>query len=200
MTILYKWKCPSCGSIQRRKEMPKACPDCGYVSSLVAKSEIQMPLIADPKNAVADKTYRQYEAASEASAVAAAEMAGVPVSEMSSLKVTNMETQLREGDLAVKPPNNPVSRFIDQNPNNYRDMQSQAIGFAAAAHTGTDAHAGLSAMSTLRQRHAESGARIVAAGQTRLKTENPSTGNMVTAAPSAEVLQRVQMRGGKPTF
>lgn len=200
MAILYKWKCPNCGGIQRRKEMPKACPDCGYVSSLVAKSEIQMPLVANPHNAVADKSYRQYEAASEANAIAAAEMAGVPVSEMASLKVTNFETSLREGDLAVKPPSNEVSRFIDQNPTNYRNLQANAIGYAAMAHEGPAAHAGASAFSMLRQRHAESGARVVAAGQTRLKTENPATGNMVSTAPSAEILSRVQQRGGKQTF
>jgi hypothetical protein len=109
----------------------------------------------------ADQTYRSYEAASESNAQQAADMLGVPVSEMANLKITNMDTQLREGDVAVRPVNNEVSRFMDSHPGVVQNMQSPevAMGYASAAHAGggKDAYAGARAAHMLRELHQKSG-------------------------------------------
>ncbi|MDE2097107.1 MAG: hypothetical protein KGL39_07665 [Patescibacteria group bacterium] len=181
--MAYKLRCPGCAETFRwtGKSWPKFCPICGYSTALPQRSEIQAPLIGKPQNQVPDRTYRQYEQATEQNAQEAASMLGVPVEEMSGLKVTNMETSLREGDLAVKPVSNEITRFMDSHPQQVGQMQQQAMVFAANAHQGKGKYAGASGLGLVRKRHAERG--------------GPSSDH-----PTMEVYSRAQRAGGRTTF
>lgn len=142
--------------------------------------EVAAPHVSDGigKNRLlaAEQTYRQYEKATENNAITAAEMAGVPVSEMSSLKITDMQTSLREGDLAVKPVENDVSKVMAQKPGvfGFQD-RTGAAAFGQAAHTGLTPtgqkiagdtpHAGAKANSVIRSFHERHAAAIVKSGE-----------------------------------
>ena len=168
-----KLKCPACrGSFKwdTSTGWPRFCSLCGYDTSMDDNPEVAMPHVsaghAKAMLKSSDQVFNAYSKATEENAKTAAELAGVPVSEMADLKITNMNTQLREGDLAVTPPSNPVSQMIDSKPGmfGFQD-RGQAQGFAAAAHTGKDAHAGAKAGATVNDFHRRNAAAMIRAGE-----------------------------------
>jgi hypothetical protein len=170
---------------------PRFCPKCGYDSQA---DEIELefhPAVTSPrvlsgqvkaKIRSANATYRQYEKATEERASEAAAILNVPASEMSDLKVTNFETQLRQGDYAVKPVDNSVSQFMQQNRTVVQNMQSPqvAMGLAAQAHTGKDAYAGAKAASMLRGIHEQRGGPISSVPTKELLDQSVRTGRKAT--------------------
>ena len=159
-------RCPSCRKTfpwDAGAEWPEVCPLCRYDVSLNPENEVAIPHISFGKAKAqlksAEQTFRGYEAATEARAEEAASMLNVSKSEMSDLKITNMETQLRQGDYAGKPVDNSVTQFMAQNPQAVQHMQNPAVamGYASAAHTGKDAYAGAKAASMLRGIHERRG-------------------------------------------
>lgn len=184
----YKLRCPGCSEVFKwaGKDWPNFCPLCGFSTALPERDEIQAPHTRDGRAKAmlksADQTYRGYEAATEKNAQQAADIAGVPVSEMSGLRITNMESQLRPGDLAAKHVTNDVSRMVDANKDTfgYQTNPSAAIGMAANAHSGKHAHAGAGAFGMLREIHQKTGAASV--------------------VPTKEVLDRTARQGGKVSF
>jgi len=203
---VIKLRCPGCGDIfkWREKDWPRFCPMCGFSTAMPERDEIQTPHIsfgrAKALSQSADQTYREAERTSERNAAAAAEASGVPVSEMSDMKITNMNTQLRPGDLAVKPVVNDVSRFMDSNRQVVSQMQANAMGYAAAAHTGKDSYAGAKAFGSLREMHQSVGPKIVLSGQKVAAGSQAAAPPMVSAAPTREVIDRTMRQGGKVTF
>lgn len=198
-----KLRCPGCRdtfSWNTKKGWPKFCPLCGYSTSMDGKPEVASPLIGNPKHKSGDNVYRAYEEATAEHARMAAEITGDSVADMSGLKVTDFNTQQRQGDLSVKPVSNDVSTFMAQNPKAMANIQSNAIGFAAAAHTGKNPHAGANAFSALRDIHAKFGAASVMASQIVPKGQKPSAQPMISSAPTKEVLDRTVRQGGKVTF
>src|ERR1700731_795905 len=88
----FSAKCPDCkGKFpwEPTKGYPKACPLCGFDTSIDEDATaIVLPAFLSAGSKANDKLYRDMEKGSEFRAQAAADMAGVPVSEMSSLKIT----------------------------------------------------------------------------------------------------------------
>lgn len=173
-----RYKCPECEGVFSylhhpnvdEDPAPRFCPLCGF-DSLLDKphdqpngytTEVTAPHIQ--KSAIvkgADYTYRAMEEASEANMHAAAEAAGVDVSEMRSLKITDMKDGLREGDVAAMPVN-PSSQAIEAAPGAFGFQPAQqGAGFAASAHTGAHAYAGLGAATSLRAAHSRLGGTVV---------------------------------------
>jgi len=63
---------------------------------------VVMPFIRSAKTSNNDKLYRDMERGSEFRAEKAAELTGASVADMSSLKITDMNDQMRAGDMAAK--------------------------------------------------------------------------------------------------
>ncbi len=206
--MAYKLRCPGCHEVFKwaGKSWPRFCPNCGYTTALPEGGEITAPHISDGRakalSKSAEQTYRDYSDATARNAQIAADIEGVPVSEMSGLKITNMNTQLRPGDLATPSVTNDVSRTIEASKGvfGYQNNPQNAIGFAAAAHTGKSPHAGANAFAALREIHQKHGAATVLAGQTTVKGGTPSVQPFASEAPTKEILDRNQRQGGKLTF
>lgn len=113
----FKWKL-QCEHCDAKFEWPHAnppdeCPICGAYVGDEGKDPIAIPFISSAKNRSADSVYKAMERSTEHHANVAAEMAGVPASEMSAMKLTNMQDNLREGDISVREVVNPVSQQMD---------------------------------------------------------------------------------------
>ena len=215
MAKIHTLKCPSCGGtfdwLQHPSDEPppRFCQLCGFDSqtdntAIEFHPAITTPMIRNPKHQSGDMVYRAYEESTAANARAAAEIAGTTVAEQSNLKVTDFDTQVRQGDLSVKPIVNDVSRFMDAHPQVVQQANNpaQAMQYAAMAHAGAgpDAYAGAKAMAAARAIHAEHGANIVASQQTRPKGQGPSVPSMISEMPTLEVHNRAMARGTKRTF
>ena len=186
---------------------PRYCPMCGLDSQadeepIKFQAAITSPMVANPKHKSGDNVYRAYEESTATNARVAAEMSGTSVAEQSNLKVTDFDTQVRAGDLSVKPIVNDVSRFMDANPQAMVQANAQAMSYAAMAHQGggSDAHAGARAMSAARELHGKYGPQIVASGQTVLKGQAPSVPNMLSEIPTLELHNKAMQTGGKRTY
>jgi hypothetical protein len=86
------------------EDWPSHCPGCGNLMTDEPQEIPGLFSIGTNKGRTVDKTFRDIEAAS----LVRAEAAGDP-----SLKITNMRDNLREGDLAVKPPE-PSREYTEQ--------------------------------------------------------------------------------------
>lgn len=108
MPVFLKLRCPECSHVMKvpqEEQWPNFCGNCG---SFVGVDPTFVPdrlNIGTTRGKSADQVYRQMEAASEARA----EMAGDP-----SLKITDMNDNLREGDVAAKvaPPSQEYQRQV----------------------------------------------------------------------------------------
>lgn len=183
MPISRKYVCPSCeGSFTFMhhpvdEPPPRFCPLCAYDSHSADVVEFAAAIVAPHvKNRVivqaVDQTYRQMEAGAEHQIQEAARMTGLDASEFANMKITDMKDNLREGDVAAVPVNNVVSQAMAAAPNLTGFQNQNALGYAAAAHVGSDAHAGAKTASMLRQAHAA------------------KHGNAVHEVPTAETLKR----------
>lgn len=158
-----KLRCPLCRdtfSWKVEQGFPKHCPQCGEYIGSDGKDEVVIPFISKAKNLGADRVYRQMEQSSEARMEAAAEATGLPKSEFSSMKVTDMNTQLREGDMAFKPtpPSKEMQSMIDSNPGRFGFQQGQnGAEFARSTGVGPHPHAGAGALNTIRSMHSANG-------------------------------------------
>ena len=156
--MAVKIKCPLCeakfGWDIVSLGWPDQCPACKqYVGHGRDDSDIVMPSIRTARTKIIDATYTQTEKGSEVRAQLAAEQLGVPVSEMSGLKVTDMNTGMREGDIAAKEPVAEMQRLGVQNPSNL--FQGNGAEFSGAVQTGAFANSGAKFQTGLRQIHAE---------------------------------------------
>jgi len=181
MAKIFTYNCPSCEGefsyMQHPSDAPPAprfCPLCGHDSQsdvieikIPFKRAITAPHIAKSIGKVADATYRGMEEESRARIEAAAEMTGQPVSDFNDMKITDMKDNLREGDAAaVAPPVSEVSKLMEQTPGVFGFQPGVAAsGYAAAAHTGPHAYAGLKAAINTNQHFATAGKAMIAAGE-----------------------------------
>lgn len=153
--------------------VPRFCGTCGYDSQTDEFSQgVTAPhVLSGRAKAItqsADQTYRGMEAAGENAAMQAAEHLGVDKSEMSDLKITNLNDNLREGDVAAKMPENDASRMIAKVPTILGHQGAEVGRFFADStpKTGREARAGAKAATALGAFHAERGAMSVAAAET----------------------------------
>lgn len=202
MKSVYTLECAICHERfkWRGKEWPKFCPKCGGSTALPERAEIQSPVIGKAKHKAPDQAYREYETATAANARDAASMLGVPDSEMSALKVTDFNGGGHEGELAVKPVSNPVTEFMQANSQVLTQVQAQAMGYAASAHTGPNAYAGASALAMVRANHQERAPSVVLSGQKVAKGEQRRMQPFASAVPTNEVIARAARGGGRTTY
>ena len=111
MAITRTYECPDCEHqfrilhMSRDEEPPRFCPSCGTDMGEDPPQVFKMNIGGSPEGRSIDLTYKQIEESS----IARAEEAGDP-----SLKITDLKDSLREGDVAAKIPNNPVTQYMAQ--------------------------------------------------------------------------------------
>jgi len=132
MAVVRTYECPECSaqfSIRHEHSEdppPSFCAACGSAMGEEPSQVYRLNYGGSNIARSADKVYRDLEDSS----AARGEAAGDP-----SLKITDMQDNLREGDVAVKMPNNAVSQYAQQA--NHQFFQSSNIqGHLAAAKTG----------------------------------------------------------------
>lgn len=115
---------------------------------------ITAPHVAKSIGKAGDNTYRMMEETAEHRIDQAVEMTGGDRADFSDMKITDLNDNLREGDIAAKPPPpSEVSKLMDSSPNVFGyQPATAAAGYAAAAHTGPDAYAGLKAQTMITER------------------------------------------------
>ena len=160
--MAFKLRCPVCREKffwNPKEKHPAECPICHvHIGHDRADDDVVSPSLRSLRTVANDAVYRYMEKSSEVRAEQAAEMAGVPVSEMSGLKITNMKDNLRPGDIAAMPVNNPVTQQMEML--NARGGQfgfgggANGIGFSQSTSTGPEPNAGLRTMIGVRQDHA----------------------------------------------
>lgn len=129
---------------------PDFCPLCKEdINNYRADDDIVCPAFLSPKSKANDKVARDIMDGSETRAQLAAGMAGVPVEDMSNLKITNLSDR-RDSEVAAMPVNNAVTQHMDNMqrqgmPVGFGTNAADAMGRAAAAHTGAEPYAGLRA-------------------------------------------------------
>lgn len=146
-------RCPACREKFKydvAKGWPDFCPLCNTdINNYRADDEIVCPAFLSPKSKANDAVARQIMDGSETRAQLAAGMAGVPVEDMSNLKITNLSDR-RDSEISAIPVNNVVTQHMDSMqrqgmPVGFGTNAADAMGRAAAAHTGSEPYAGLRA-------------------------------------------------------
>lgn len=175
--MAVKIRCPECRG-KFKWDMGKGWPEkcqlgCGFVMACDrADDDVVMPFIRTAATSATDKTYRDMERGSEVRAQAAADLAGVPVSEMSNLKITNLNDR-RDVEVQAMPVNNPVSQFMDQNPQAAGFRGGDGLAYSAAVAAGPGANAGAKARTALQSYHAELSHGVAVSERPALETESP---------------------------
>ena len=157
--MAVKIRCTSCRGAfpwNTKEHWPKFCPLCSAdLGDDRADDDIVMPFIrsSSSKLAAADRVYREMEESSSRRAQAAADMVGAPVSEMSGLKITDMRDNQRPGDLAVPLPSNPVSDFMQQNPQASGFGTGRGVEYSMAVQQGPLPNAGARTRTMVQSLH-----------------------------------------------
>ena len=118
-----KLRCPYCRktfSWDAQLPWPDNCPfpDCKEDISIPDRGDngVVMPFIRSAKTTTTDKVYRDMEAGSEVRVDRAAELTGATRDEMSSLKITDMQDNMREGDMAARAADEAMKRLQSSTP------------------------------------------------------------------------------------
>lgn len=147
-------KCPLCRQKFKydvSKGWPDNCEICGEdINNRRVDDDVVCPAFLSQKSKNNDKVARDIMDGSETRAGLAAAMAGVPVSEMSGLKITDLNDR-NDAQFGAKDEVNDVTRHMDAMqargmPVGFGgggDPVANAMGRAAAAHTGDTPYAGL---------------------------------------------------------
>lgn len=152
-------KCPLCREKFKydvADGWPDDCPRCNQrIAHDRADDDVVIPYFLSDKTKKTDGVARQIMDGSEQRAEMAAAMAGVPVSEMSGLKVTDLNDR-NDSEVAAKRVNNDVTRQMEAMrargaPIGFQ--REQAMGQAAAAHTGPEPYAGAKARAAIWNHH-----------------------------------------------
>lgn len=148
---------------------PANCPLCGASTSSAPVFEPTAPAIRGIVGIAADQVYRSMEASSEARAQVMAEVGGGGAADYSHTKITDMNDQMREGDVATRMTTmNPVRAFMDQNARTApvgSQPNSVAQSYAADAHQGYFPHAGDRSRSVVANIHGGMAAAMQRKGQ-----------------------------------
>jgi hypothetical protein len=152
-------RCPLCRE-KFKYDTADGWPDeCQICNQRIAHdrddNDVVMPNFLSLKTQKTDKVARQIMDGSEVRAELAASMAGVPVSEMSDLKITDLNDRW-DSEVAAKRVVNDVTRQMDAMrargaPVGFQ--REQAMGQAAAAHTGQVPYAGAQMRTKLWNAH-----------------------------------------------
>lgn len=181
MTKMRTYQCPGCsGQFDYLHHpnidsdpAPRFCPLCGFDTQADEDSGLQaavtMPALPRGVAKNVDGIFR----AEQEGAAFRAELSGEP-----SLNVTDQRDNLRYGDIAAVPVVNPVSQFIDQNPNVAGWQRQQGFEHSQRAHAPDPVlgrplfpNAGVRAVKGLRAFH--SAQRHVTTDTPALETQQP---------------------------
>lgn len=150
----FSAKCPECAGKfpwEPTKGYPKACPLCGFDTSIDDDaSAICLPAFLSKSSRANDKLYRDMEKGSEFRAHAAADMAGVPVFEMASLKITDLNDR-RDTSVAATEDRAALSRLGVKSSEQL--FQNNGASFSGAVQAGAFANAGAKFQTVLREQH-----------------------------------------------
>jgi hypothetical protein len=135
----------------------------------------QAPSIGTNKGKMADHVYRQMETASEHRTELMAQAGGGSASDYNHTKITDMNDNMREGDVAAKysAPSNYVTEFmkLNQPPSSpmgggYAPLAgATGIEYASQTRVGPNAGAGAATHSRITQSHAQMARSIEATGK-----------------------------------
>ena len=170
MAKLFTLQCPECDhkfTFLRHpsdEPMPKSCPHCGFAPEAeTLPNAITAPHVQNVAKAkAADYTYRAMEeSAKHNSEVAAAEF-GLDAEEVRAMQITDLKSNMQEGEIAAMPVTNDVSRAMEHMPmTGFQPASSDMAAFAQSAHTGYGSHAGLQSQAMLRSVHQKLGGTVV---------------------------------------
>lgn len=170
-----RYECPSCEEQFAFQGTPRFCPLCSYDTQQETLSEV----ISSPgllrKGAAknVDGIYRAEEEASKARAEMAMNL-GATQEDANNIKLTNQRDNLREGDTAYVPVDNPVSRAMEAQPNFGFSQGANGLGYSQMAHSTakpTERNAGARAASSLKAFHQAQG--HVTSDAPALETQQP---------------------------
>ncbi len=157
MTTVFKLRCPDClGKFPWDNDLPepRVCPLCrSDLGEPKDDNVVCLPAFLSNKTKGTDALYTQLEKGSEFRAEKAAELAGCSPSEMAGMKITNLQTGLREGDVAAQKVENPVSQFMDQNPQAGGFKGTDGVGYSGAVQAGAFANMGAKTRTMLQEHH-----------------------------------------------
>lgn len=196
MTKIARYKCPSCsGEFEymhhpnpKDDPAPRFCPLCGFDTQADDSEGLQPPTPTAPhlrsnREKSANATYRAMEEGSNFRAEMAREQ-GLDTEAANGLKITDMKTNLREGDTADMPVSNEVTRQMDtinaRVPGSVGFQGAESgIAYSQNVTQGPHPNAGARAMVSLRSKHREFTAGAGHAGATSsdapaLETQSPT--------------------------
>ena len=170
----FSAKCPDCDGKfpwEPTKGYPKACPLCGFDTSLPDDaSAIVLPAFLSTASKNNDKLYRDMEKGSEFRAHAAADMAGVPVSEMSGLKITDLNDR-RDTPVAARDDPAALARLGVKSSDQL--FQNNGASFSGAVQSGAFANSGAKFQTVLREQHAQATGYTATGDLPALEVMNP---------------------------
>lgn len=153
----FSAKCPECASKfpwEPTKGYPKACPLCGFDTSIDEDATaIVIPAFLSAKSKANDKLYRDMEKGSEFRAHAAAEAAGVPVSEMAGLKITDLNDR-RDAEISAKDTEARAAAARLGMKSLDAPFQQNGASYSPAVQAGPFANSGAKFQTVLREQHA----------------------------------------------
>ena len=156
--MAFALRCPDCrGKFPWtvNKRYPRHCPLCDAdLGEPVADDVISIPAFWSAKSKSVDNVYRDIERSSEVRMEKAAEMTGLPVSDFNDLKVTNLRPTKHQGDIAVAPVVNDVTRQMDlikANGGMAGWQGANAVEYSQAVQTGPHPNMGAKMRSALQR-------------------------------------------------
>jgi hypothetical protein len=162
-------RCPRCR--QRfhwdvEKGWPRYCQikTCGADISQVGQDDdnvIAMPAFLTKNSKVPDQVAREVMDSSERRAETAAQMAGGTAADYSDLKITDLTDKPHEMLSPMVPVSNPVTQFIQQNPQAVAAAQANGPQYSAQAHVGKFPYAGSRTMGDFERVWNKTGSRAV---------------------------------------
>lgn len=178
--MAFSLKCPACGvkfPWKPASGFPEYCPNEACTTRIAHDrddEDVVMPFFRSSATQANDRFYKNMEQASERRAEVAAEKAGVPVSEMSDLRITNLNETRHEGAVAAIPVNNPVSQFMQQNPQASGFQGNNGVGYSGDVMSGPSPNRGARMQSAVRQMHAEGMGWDKVGDRPALEIQNPA--------------------------
>ena len=156
--MAFGLRCPECRKSFRYDPLaghPRFCPLCkADMGEEEDDSVISIPAFLSAHTKGTDKVARDLMDASNVRAEKAAAFLGVPVSEMSDMKVTDLRSTKHQGDMAIAPVVNEVTRQMDaiNKMGGHVGWQGQTgAEYSSAVQTGPYPNAGAKVRSLIHQ-------------------------------------------------
>ena len=153
---------------------PRNCQVCKTDISQVGQDDnnvIAMPAFLTNNSKVPDRVAREVMDGGDKRAELAAGMAGGTAADYPDLKITNLTDKPHEMLSPMVPVSNPVTQFIQQNPQAMATAQANGQQYSAQVQVGPHANAGAKTMTSFENVWNKTGSRAVE--RPALETQNP---------------------------